>query len=285
MINENEIREDASETPEGQGTSNLAEIQEKTKSPETRELLKAPESKNKPKKQMQWKKVFSLSNVCFAVAVLLITIGALVISTTIHKGGESAKEAYENAKNKAAEDAYNKFYDTAYASAEKKYHVSNHVSIEVAAVREEANLEVLKVSDVEYEIESKENNEDGIEVWMEFYGDGVYTVDMKASEFITDTDRQYVLVRVPRPELTECKITGANELNWKNGQFNKSVSKGTDLAVDMEKAGYAKLNNYMKSNAQFYKSAKSSAQTIITDLVKGINPDLPNLVVEVEFVD
>lgn len=250
---------------------------------------KLPESPerpvNKPKKKVQWKKIFSLSNVCFALAVILITVAALVISNTIHKGGESAKEAYEKAKDKASEDAYNRFYDTAYASAERKYHVSNDISIEVASIREEANLEVLKVSDVEYVIESKDDNENGIEVWMEFYGDGVYTVDMKASEFIIDSDRQYVLVRVPRPELTNCRITQANQLFWQNGVFNKSVSVGTDLAVEMRNAGYSKLNNYMKSNAQFYKSAKTSARTVIADLVKGLNSELTDLVVEVEFVD
>ena len=144
---------------------------------------------------------------------------------------------------------------------------------------------MLKVSDVEYVIESKDDNDNGIDVWMEFYGDGVYAVDMKASEFIIDSDRQYVLVRVPRPELTNCRITQANQLFWRNGVFDRSVSVGTDLAVEMRNAGYSKLNNYMKSNAQFYKSAKSSAQTVIADLVKGLNSELADLVVEVEFVD
>lgn len=240
---------------------------------------------NKPEKKIQWKKIFSLSNICFAVAVILITVAALIISNAVHRGGESAREAYKSAKNKASEDAYNRFYDTAYASAERKYHVSNNVSIEVASIREEANLEVFKVCDVEYVIESKDDNEDGIEAWMEFYGDGVYTVDMKASEFIIDSDRQYVLVRVPGPELTNCRITQANRLFWQDGVFDKSISVGTDLAVEMRKAGYTKLNNYMKSNAQFYKSAKSSAQTVIANLVKGLNSELTDLVVEVEFFD
>lgn len=249
-------------------------------------LPESPERPVKtPKKKEQWKKIFSLSNICFAVTVILIMVAAFVISNAIHKGGESAKEAYESAKDRASEDAYNRFYDTAYASAERKYHVSNNVSIEVASIREEANLEVLKVSDVEYVIESKDDNENGIEVWMEFYGDGVYTVDMKASEFIIDSDRQYVLVRVPRPELTNCRITQRNRLFWQNGAFNKSLSVGTDLAVEMENAGYAKLNNYMKSNPQFYKSAKSSAQTVIANLVKSLNSELTDLVVEVEFMD
>lgn len=244
-----------------------------------------PEAPKKQKKPIQWKRVFSLSNICFTLTAVLIIVGGLVLSITIRKGGESAQAAYENAKSKAADEAYNKFYDTAFASAERKYHVTNKVSIEVASIREEANLEVLRVSDVEYVIESKDDNENNIEVWMEFYGDGVYTVDMKASEFIIDSDRQYVLVRVPRPELTNCRITKANQLFWQNGAFNKSNSVGTELAVEMRNAGYAKLNNYMKSNAKFYKSAKESATMVITDLVKGLNSELTDLVVEVEFVN
>jgi len=220
--------------------------------------------------------------------VLILTIpviGGLVLTNTIRSGGEFAKEAYENAKNKAKDEAYSKFYNTAFASAERKYHVSNSYTIDVESLREEADLEVLCVSDVEYVIESKEDNKGNIEVWMEFFGDGVYIVDMKASEFIYDSDRQYVLVRIPGPELTNCRITKANKLFWKNGVFDKSYSVGTELAMEMRNEGYAKLNNYMKSNAQFYKSAKESATVVITDLVKGLNPNLSNLVVEVEFVD
>lgn len=244
-----------------------------------------PETLKKQKKSIQWKKIFSLSNICFAVTVILIIVGGLVLSSTIRKGADSAQDAYKNAKDKTSVEAYNKFYDIAFASAERKYHVSNKVSIEVASVREEANLEVLHVSDVEFVIESKDDNENNIEVWMEFYGDGVYTVDMKASEFIIDSDRQYVLVRVPRPELTNCRITEANQLLWQNGVLDKSISVGINLAVDMRNAGYAKLNNYMKSNAEFYKSAKESATMVIADLVKGLNSELTDLVVEVEFVD
>ena len=240
------------------------------------------------RKLPQWKlqkKIFSLKGVCFVIIAVSVIIGLLLIPKAVNRATRFAQDAYASAKDRAAEDAYQKFYDTAFASAERKYHVSNNIAIEVASVREEANLEVLRVSDVEYVIESKEDNEDGIDTWMEFYGDGVYTVDMRASEFIIDSDRQYVLVRVPKPELTNCKITQTNRLFWKDKWRNESNAVGTELAADMRNEGYTKLNNYMKSNAQFYKSAKISAQTVISDLVKGLNSELPDLVVEVEFID
>ncbi len=279
MNNENEVDKKEPEVPASEPEHEGLVSGCDTVSPKESEV---PASDSK---KSQWKKIFTLSNVCFAIAVVLITIGLFLISNSIHRGAELAKEAYDSVKNKTAEDTYNKFYDTAYASAERKYHVSNNVAIKVASIRDEANLEVLKVSDVEYVIESKDTNENGIDVWMEFYGDGVYTVDMKASEFIIDSDRQYVLVRVPRPELTNCRLTQANQLFWRNGVLNESNSVGTELAIDMRNAGYAKLNNYMKSNVQFYKSAKRTAQVLISDLVKGLNSELTDLVVEVEFVD
>lgn len=239
----------------------------------------------KGRKKIPWKKLLTLSNLCITMAVVLLMIGGLVIAGAIRKGGKSAKEAYMNAESMAAEETYNKIYDVAFEASEKKYHVKNNISIDIASIQEEAKLEVLRVSDVEYVIESKKDNDDGIEVWMEFYGDGVFTVDMKASEFIIDYEHQYVLVRVPRPELTNCRITQANQLFWQNGICNKSISVGIDKAVNMRNEGYKKLKNYMKSNTKFYKSAKTSAQIIISDLVRKLNPGQTSLVVEVEFVD
>ena len=147
-------------------------------------------------------------------------IGGLVIAGAIRKGGKSAKEAYMNAESMAAEETYNKIYDAAFEASEKKYHVKNNISIDIASIQEEAKLEVLRVSDVEYVIESKKDNDDGIEVWMEFYGDGVFTVDMKASEFIIDYEHQYVLVRV---ELLDSQLNKIEDEMTEIMKFDDSV--------------------------------------------------------------
>lgn len=229
-----------------------------------------------------FKKHCTLSNICFLMSIVLIVIGALVLSNTIRKGSESANDAYESAKAKAEGEAYDKFYSSAFESAERKNHVSNRVTIEVESAREKADLEVLSVSDVEYVIGSADNTE----AWVEYYGDGVYTVDMRESEFIIDSERQYVLVRVPRPTISNCRITSSNTLLLQNeGFLNKNDAAGVELAKEMRSEGYTKLCNYMKSNAEFYKSAKKSAEITITELVKGLNPELEDLEVEVQFVE
>ena len=55
---------------------------------------------------------------------------------------------------------------------------------------------------------------------MEFYGDGVFTVDMKASEFIIDYERQYVLVRV---ELLDSQLNKIEDEMTEIMKFDDSV--------------------------------------------------------------
>ena len=87
----------------------------------------------KGRKKIPWKKLLTLSNLCITMAVVLLMIGGLMIAGTIRKGGKSAKEAYMNAESMAAEETYNKIYDAAFEASEKKYHVKNNISIDIAS--------------------------------------------------------------------------------------------------------------------------------------------------------
>ena len=229
-----------------------------------------------------WKSICTVSNICFIISLIMVIVGVVMISNSIRRGAEAANEAYDKSKQNAADEAYHKFYQTAFDSAERKYHVANRATIEVEAVREKADLEVLRVSDVEYVIKNTGNTE----AWAEYFGEGVYTVDMRESEFIIDSERQYVLVRVPRPVITNCRITKSNTLFLESTGFrNGNDAAGVALAEGMRIEGYSMLSNYMKSDTEFYKSAKNSAEIAIESLVKGLNPDLQDLEVDVEFVE
>lgn len=59
------------------------------------------------------------------------------------------------------------------SAAEEKYHVSNRVSIYIGNLQEEQKLEVLKVNDVEFIIENKEDNKENIISWLEVPGKGL----------------------------------------------------------------------------------------------------------------
>lgn len=218
------------------------------------------------------------------IAVIVVAGALILFSQTAKKAAGSAKEAYNNSKNLKSDEIYSEYYQKAFDKAEKKYHVSNRATIEITSIKELSNLEVLKVSDVEYVVR-KQDNDKG-DIWLEYEGEGVYTIDMSLSEVITDNERSAVLIRVPYPTLTHVKKTKSTSLLYENKSFrNYSIKEGTNLAKEMESEGFEQVRTYMKTNPNFCESAKSSAESLLTTLVKECNPDIPDLNVIVDFYD
>ena len=218
------------------------------------------------------------SRLCIGIAALILLTGALAFW-----GVRRMENAYETAR----EDTYSAFYQTAYDLAEKQNHVSNYAVISIEAAQEVSRLEVLTVSDSEFVIKEADDNDPTIS-WLEVQGIGVFTVDLSACEFIADSERQYVLVRAPKPALTECKVSGTGKQFWKRTGFftgNGSVAEGVRLSQNQLSEGQIKLEDSMKQNRGFYESAKSAAVDMIGSLVKKWNPSIPELQVEIEFFE
>lgn len=150
-------------------------------------------------------------------------------------------------------------------------------------VRESAELEVLRVSDIEY-IYSKEDED--VQRWTAVKGYGVYTVNLSMGEFLIDNARQYVLVRVPEPELARAGLDYEYESYlFENGIFNGSIREGVDLAREDLKSAQNQLHIKLTSNQLYYESAQKCTEEIIRNLVKNCNPDVTDLIVDVEFID
>ena len=209
--------------------------------------------------------------------VVLLTIAIIVAGICLTK----------SAFNTVRQDVHDSCYDTAYNFAEQRNHVSNYALISVDAAREVSRLEVLSVSDSEFVIKNADKNDRTIS-WLEVQGTGVFTVDLAAGEFITDPARQYVLVRVPRPVLTECKVSGTGKQFLKRADFlifNGSVAEGVQLSQNQLKEGRIKLEDAMKQDRRFYDESQKAAVSMIESLVKQWNPSVPDLQVEVEFIE
>ena len=80
------------------------------------------------------------------------------------------------------------------------------------------------------------------------------------------------------------KCTLNSEL-FKDDFFNGSISEGVHMTVDMLNEAVYKIKKSLMSNQYIYENAQSVAVSMITNLVKELNPDIPNLIVEVEFMD
>lgn len=235
-------------------------------------------------------------------SALLLCICVYMILDTFTFGAGAAIDSFSTAKDEAAEEVYQFFYDKSYDAAEKAHHVSNNVSISIGDLREEHKLEVLKVSDVAYEtpdpkdqswLEDLIANITGIfdaEVisWLEVPGNGVFTVNLQAGEFIIDEERQYVLIRVPSPELTEFSIDYENVellLFEEGGAFKNSAKYGVDKAVEQLQSAELTMMQNVNNNQEFYKRARESTEKMLVNLVKQLNPQLPDLSVKIEFID
>ena len=174
-----------------------------------------------------------------------------------------------------------------YNIAEADNHVKNRGIISIENIQEKADLEVLAVSDVEYI--TNENSGDKDKSWLEVPGTGVFTVNMAMSEFVIDDVRHYVLVRVPKPEIKTENIDIKTEeikiLLYKNERWldNGSIEDGEELARRQMSEAQAIIQEDVQSNERYFEIAKSSAESIIKQLIKSLNKDVANLDVEVEF--
>lgn len=216
-----------------------------------------------------------------AVSGILILAAVLLVCAGINQ----IKEFY----NTAREKAYNGIYQMAFEFAETRNHVSNQAVITVEGIQEVSRLEVLTVRDSEFIIKNKDGN-DKTTSWLEVQGVGVFTVDLSAGEYIVDTERKYVYVRVPKPVLTECAVTGTGKRFWNDGGvfynfFNGSIADGVRLSQEQMSEGRMKLEDSMRKSRIFNEASKDAAISMIESLVQQWNPNIPDLQIEVEFME
>ena len=261
------------------------------------------EHQNKSKKKQSKglsRKQFTLG--ALAISALLLCFCVYMILDTFTIGTDAAMDSFSIVKEEAAEEVYQYFYEKSYDAAEKAHHVSNNVSISIGDLKEKQKLEVLKVSNIAYEIpDPKDQNwfeelianitgifDAEVVSWLEVPGNGVFTVNLQAGEFIIDEERQYVLIRIPCPELTAFTIDYENVellLFEKGGAFKNSAKYGDDKANEQLQSAELTMMQDVNNNQEFYKRAKESTEKTLVNLVKQLNPQLPDLRVEIEYID
>ena len=217
--------------------------------------------------------------------IVLFTACVLIFKSAIGIGAEAVKDGYAVAYEENKNDAYQKFYRSAYDRAEAKYHVSNEVLISIENFEETEKLEVLEVNHVELITENGNYDNDKVVSWIKVPGKGTFVVDLNAAEFIVDNEHRYVCVRVPYPELTNITTGKPTRLLFKDDFWNGNYSDGVHLAVDQINDAEVRIKKALMANQYIYKNAQDVAISMISNLVKELNPDVPDISVEVEFMD
>lgn len=225
-------------------------------------------------------------SVILSVILVIICVASIfVIKRSVILGVSAAKDRFSDVYSSARTDTYQDFWDTAYRISEASHHVKNDVAISIGAVKEKSNLEVLKVSDAVYIVTDAKDTKSKTTSWLKVNGTGVFTVNLTAAEYLVDNSRRYILVRIPMPILDSISIDSFEPLlfNEKKWNRNNSVKNGEDLAQEQLREARQEIQNDFLKNQDYTTYAKNSAKSMIPALIKGLNPDIPDLQVEVEF--
>ena len=231
-------------------------------------------------------KIFSLLHNCnsdvkqVSAIVFLCVLLLLLFNSGINVLFDNYEETYSAEKDSAYQAQYTKYYDR----AEKKNHVSNEISISINELEEIADLEVLTVSDTECITQNADKSNGNVTSWVKASGTGTYTVNLKDAEYVVDAGRSYVLIRLPSLEIKNIRLDQLEDILFKkegigNGNFKEGV------AQNMHEEEYAlqAITASIEANQYFYEYAENAAISTIKRLVTQLNPDVPDLTVEVEF--
>ena len=217
------------------------------------------------------------------VSILIIVAGivfaVVALEHIISSAERAALDAFSAEKDSTAQELREKYYTMGFESAEAANHVSNRVTITIEKLVERRSLEVMTVEDTVYEIMDAKDQS-----WLKVQGLGVYSVNLMPAEFLVDDVRGYVLVHLPQPEV-DVNITQAECLLYKNNKFidDGNIQKGEDIARDQRAQAMVDLKEDFTTSRAFLEAAREQAKFLIKGLIFGMNPDVPNLTVEVEF--
>lgn len=228
-----------------------------------------------------------LNLVCYLLAVLaFIGAGGLFVYG-FGNGTRAVKKAFDTEKAAAEESVYHAYYEEAYKAAEAEYHVKNRAVISLGNIRETAELEVLSISDIAFMIENPSVQNKNTLSWLEVPGTGVFTVNLAAGEFLTDDERQSVYVRLPKPELLPMNISidhgNVKILRFSSNRFLSSAAEGEHLAGKQLNEARTRIQEDISSNVQYYEFAENSARTLLENLIRAVNSEIPELKVEIAF--
>lgn len=231
-----------------------------------------------PKKK---KKSIIIGAVSFLCTIAVIVGAVMFLEHIISSAERAALDAFSAEKDNTAQELREKYYTMGFESAEAANHVSNRVTITIEKLVERRSLEVMTVEDTVYEIMDAKDQS-----WLKVQGLGVYSVNLMPAEFLVDDVRGYVLVHLPQPEV-DVNITQAECLLYKNNKFidDGNIQKGEDIARDQRTQAMVDLKEDFTTSRAFLEAAREQAKFLIKGLIFGMNPDVPNLTVEVEFYE
>ena len=270
-------------------TATISETSDSTKKIADKTAEKKTKKSSKSKKKRP-----SLALILTLASIVLLFLSVFLVRTGIRNGGKALADKYSDNYKAEHDKVYENITEYWRKKIEDANKTKNYQSISIASVKEKADLEVLIISEVVYEIENKEDNKYHLTRWAQFPGTCTYTVNLKASEFITDTTRNTVTVRIPHIvsniQINDNKIEelfSKDDIDVISSTFSKAdVIKAEEDLVDRQlRDAYVDIRKKFQEEPYYEKQAKEAAVKVIEKLIRDLNPGNDTLQVLVEFVE
>lgn len=231
----------------------------------------------------------------FGTAIIIIVLGVGLICYFRNTVSIKSNDTYEAAYSESYENLVSEYWENGYEQGQEHSRVTNHVNITVGNLQTEYNeLEVLEIRSIGYITSDSDDNEENIDSVFEVEMSGEYCVNMALAEYIIDNSSNTILVRLPKPYLSDLKFKQENikklYLKKESGLLffdNGSYKEGEDFSKKQIDDCIRKIKEEMRENSSQdnEQQAKKSAEFIIENLITNLNPDVTDLKVKFEYVE
>ena len=223
--------------------------------------------------------------------VLCIAFSGLLFLSFLGNAKKACASTFSKSYDETRGNVFNQFKQKAFDYYEAKNHVSNRVTLSIKNIKKENALEVLSVSETYLKTSDPDKDEDRTTRWVEFTGTAVYTVDMTTSEFIIDDNNKFILVKLKTPQLNQPSLNNNPKVylyKYKKGVFkvNGNYDTGVKQMLQDRAEAQEEITKLLEINESNLAKAKESAESIIRNLIKTLNPDsgLEDSNIRIEFV-
>lgn len=220
---------------------------------------------------------------CVGMAVFTI----YTYESSLRSAREDAIQSFHTERESKKREMKERLYQNSYEIAKAHALQENHVEINIKDIQDIAELAVLEVRDTEFIIVSEEDSPSKVTFWLKAVGTSTFSVNLRSSEILTNANRGYVLVRVPKPHASPAKLEYDKVdilLAIDDGKQESQDDLNNFLDQQLVEA-QKKIGTAISGNQQYNVAAQETAEWMIKKIVKGFNPDFPNLIVDVEFLD
>lgn len=216
------------------------------------------------------------------IAIALAAANIYLYNDTLERGGKAFREAFDISQKETDRDTFDRFY----AAAFEQYRTKNDILTEISSDNKGGRLNVLSISDEVFIIQENADSENDSSVWLRVPFEGSFSIDPGTCEFITDSQRNVIKARIPRPEFAEftADYEHSSLVTFSKASPEGISANGESAARQQIQENDIRIQEYISSNKKYCENASAAAEKTVRQILLALNT-YENIRIEIEFFD